>query len=114
MKPRRELIWPAILACLCAAFALRDLASPPQAPQLAFQEWQKPGGGPQSYVPDLHRGTAVELSWLPGVGPGRAQAILEHRASLEVPLTPQRLALLPEIGEVTASKVERWYRRHAP
>jgi len=114
MKPRRELFWPTLLACLLAAFAVRYLANPPQAPQLAFQDWQQPGGGPQSFLPDLNRGTAVELSWLPGVGSGRAQAILEHRASLEVPLTPERLALLPEIGEVTAAKVERWYRRHAP
>ncbi len=114
MKPYRELFWPMLLAGLCAAVAVRDLAHPPQEPQLAFQEWQKPGGGPQSYVPDLNRGTAVELSWLPGVGTGRAQAILEHRASLEVPLTPERLALLPDIGAVTAAQVERWYRMHAP
>lgn len=114
MKPHRVALLPSFLVLLCAFSALRWLVSPPQTRQQSLLSWQEPGGGPQTFVPDLATSGALPLSWLPGVGSGRAEAILRHRAALDVPLLPERLALLPEIGSVTAARVHRWYQVHAP
>ncbi|MGB0954102.1 MAG: hypothetical protein ACPG31_12845 [Planctomycetota bacterium] len=93
---------------LCAAW--RGAALPAA---VRLQGWTEPGGGPQTFVPDLQHDDALRLSWLPGVGPYRAQQIVAQRPFLQVPLLPRRLSLLPGIGETTAEGVAGWYARQA-
>lgn len=71
-------------------------------------DWNR-GGGPSTLVPDLAHDDAQRLGWLPGVGSFRARRIIEQRPFLQVPLTPERLALLPGVGETTAADVAAWY-----
>lgn len=71
--------------------------------------WTDPGGGPETLIPDLAHDDTLRLSWLPGVGSYRARQIVAGRPFLQVPLTPERLALLPGVGETTAKDVATWY-----
>ncbi len=68
-----------------------------------------PAVGPPTLVPDLERADVVELSWLPGLGAARARAVVEARPFLPRPLTPERLALVPGVGEATAAEVAAFY-----
>ena len=68
-----------------------------------------PTVGPPTLVPDLDRADAVELSWLPGLGAARARAVVAERPFLPRPLTPERLALVPGVGEATAAEVAAFY-----
>jgi len=95
-----------LLAALLLLAAIRGV-SLPHAERLPG--WTAPGGGPETLVPDLAHDDALRLSWLPGVGAYRARQIVEHRAFLQLPLTPPRLALLPGVGETTARDVAAWY-----
>jgi len=95
-----------LLAGLLLVGALRG-ASLPSAQR--FPDWTDPGGGPERLIPDLAHDDTLRLSWLPGVGAYRARQIVQQRPFLQVPLTPERLALLPGIGETTAKEVAAWY-----
>jgi len=95
-----------LLAALLLLGALRGLSLPTEE---RFPGWTEAGGGPQTLVPNLTTADALRLSWLPGVGAYRAGQIVRQRPFLQVPLTPERLALLPGIGETTAKDVADWY-----
>lgn len=97
-----------ILAVILIIAAWRALAL--QQPR-GLEHWGKPGAGPETLVPDLARDDRLRLSWLPGVGAYRAQCIVAARPMLQLPLTPERLALIPGVGETTARQVDRWYQR---
>jgi len=60
-------------------------------------------------LPDLARDGVQRLSWLPGVGVGRARGIVEQRPFLARPLEATTLPELPGVGEQTAAAVRRWY-----
>lgn len=60
-------------------------------------------------LPDLARDGVQRLSWLPGVGVGRARGIVEQRPFLPQPLEAATLPALPGVGEQTAAAVRRWY-----
>jgi hypothetical protein len=93
------------LAGLLLIAALRG-ASLPRSQRLPG--WQT-GGGPTTLIPDLAHDDGQRLGWLPVVGSFRARQIIEQRPFLQVPLTPERLALLPGVGETTAAEVAAWY-----
>jgi len=107
----RKAAVPWLWSILLLLFVLRWFLAPPQPPGSGLEAWRVPGAGPPSFFPDLQRSDPLALSWLPGVGPGRAQAIVESRAQLDVPLIPERLALVPGVGKVTAARVSHWYQR---
>lgn len=95
-----------LLAALLLIAALRGVSLPSAE---RYPGWNESGGGPETLIPDLAHDDALRLSWLPGVGAYRAQQIVKQRPFLQVPLTPERLALLPGIGETTAKDVAAWY-----
>ncbi|RMH03838.1 MAG: hypothetical protein D6702_04650 [Planctomycetota bacterium] len=70
-----------------------------------------PVRGAEAVLPDLQHDGWLRLSWLPGLGPERARQVVAARARLSVRLTPERLALLPGVGERTAAEIAAWYRR---
>jgi helix-hairpin-helix protein len=72
-------------------------------------DWSLPTVALPTTVPDLATAGWRELSWLPGIGSGRARSIVAHRSQLGFPLTPSNLHLLPGVGEVTAKKIVDWY-----
>ena len=94
----------AALLVLAAAGAL--LRRPPPPADLL-----DPRSGPPTLAPDLARDGAVRLSWLPGVGPAKARALVAARARMEGPLTAARLAELPGVGERTAADIAAWLAR---
>ena len=78
-----------------------------------LSSWLKPNAGPSTLIPDLQKDDSLRLSWLPGVGSYRANRIVAERPFLQLPLTPERLALVAWVGETTALEVQRWYQRQA-
>ena len=94
-----------LLAAFLFCAAWRGASLPHRKP---FPEWTR-GGGPETLIPDLAHDDALRLSWLPGVGLDRAEKIVRQRQFLQMPLTPQRLALLPGVGPTTADAVSAWY-----
>ena len=101
MRPVSE---RAVLAGLLLAASLATLCfrSPPPAALL------DPAVGPPTVLPDLARDGALRLSWLPGIGAGRAAALVRARPHLDGPLTVERLAELPGIGPRTQAAVQSW------
>lgn len=95
-----------LLAALLLIAALRGFSLPSAE---RYPGWAEAGGGPENLIPNLAHDDALRLSWLPGVGAYRARQIVEQRPFLQMPLTPERLALLPGIGETTAREVAAWY-----
>lgn len=57
---------------------------------------------------DLARDGAERLAWLPGVGVGRARAIVAARPYLPRPVDAAALPGLPGVGVRTAEAVEAW------
>jgi len=99
-----------IVAVVLIVAAARGLSAPPGA---GLDHWQRTEKAPETLVPDLEKDGRLRLSWLPGVGSYRADRIVRERPLLQLPLTPQRLELVPGVGETTAKAVEDWYRRQA-
>jgi hypothetical protein len=97
-----------ILAIILTLAAWRALEL--QQPR-GLQHWTAAGAGPETLLPKLATDDRLRLSWLPGVGPYRAQCIVAERPLLQLALTPERLALIPGVGETTARQVSRWYQR---
>ena len=62
------------------------------------------GVGPDGRI-DLNRASAAELETLPGIGPARAAAILEHRATHGPFEAAGDLRAVPGIGEVTFQRL---------
>jgi competence protein ComEA len=62
------------------------------------------GADPQGRV-DLNRATAQELETLPGIGPARAQAIVEHREAHGPFGEPGDLRAVSGIGEATFQRL---------
>lgn len=88
--------------------ALRTLAARLASPPADLMD---PVTGPDTYLPDLDRDGWIPLSWIPGLGTGRARAVVDARPHLGVPLTPARLRWVPGIGAETAREAEAWYAR---
>ncbi len=96
-----------LVAALLLVSALRTLFAafaPPPA------DLADPIRGAPLRLPDLAHDGWVPLSWLPGIGPKRARAVVRLRAGLGVELTPERLVLIPGIDAGTAQEVRDWYR----
>jgi competence protein ComEA len=65
-----------------------------------------PGGGGRAQGPvDLNRAGAEELETLPGIGPARAQAIVEHREAHGPFAEPGDLRAVSGIGEATFQRL---------
>jgi DNA uptake protein ComE-like DNA-binding protein len=92
-----------MLVVLASARTLLDLRAglPP--------DWSVPTAALPTVVPDLAQAGWRELSWLPGIGAGRARSIVAHRSRLGVTPTPQNVQLLPGVGESTANRIAEWY-----
>jgi competence protein ComEA len=56
-------------------------------------------------VVDLNRATQAELETLPGIGPGKAAAIIEHRESAGSFQVPGDIRAVPGIGEATFQRL---------
>ena len=96
-------------ALLLLAVALRGMAcAPPRSVDLL-----DPLRGPPTVVPDLEHDGVVRLSWLPGIGVGRAREVVRARPFLVGALVPERLAELPGIGVKTQAEVCAWYAAFA-
>jgi|APSaa5957512576_1039674.scaffolds.fasta_scaffold61126_2 hypothetical protein len=67
-------------------------------------------GVPQQSVPDLACGGWRELALLPGVGESQAKEMVRSRAKLGLPLTADRLVLLPGLGPAGVLEVKAWLR----
>ena len=89
-------------ALLLAAAALRAACALPPAADVDLLD---PATGPPTRLPELARDGAAALSWLPGLGPGRARAVVAARPLLAAPLDAARMAELPGVGPVTATAV---------
>ena len=89
-------------AVLLALAALLALLAGDAAPPVDLLDSRQ---GPPTRLPDLARDGAAALSWLPGVGAGRARALVRERPRAEGGLTPARLQTLPGVGAVTAEAV---------
>jgi hypothetical protein len=109
IRRRHELLLAVIL--VVAAWRALSLSQPQ-----GLETWTEPDAGPPTLIPDLATDDSLRLSWLPGVGAYRAERIVAERPLLELPLTPERLELVPGVGRRTARDVHRWYRsrRHVP
>jgi hypothetical protein len=89
-------------ALLLAAAALRAVFAGTPVPQADLLD---PRTGPPTRLPDLARDGAAPLSWLPGLGVGRAHAVIAARPFVPGRLDAERLAEVPGVGEDTASAV---------
>lgn len=99
-----------LLAALLLLAAVRTLAlrsAPPPADLL------DPQSGPPTVLPDLAHDDWVRLTWLPEVGEEKARAIVAARPRLRVPLTLERLHLVPGCGPTLQARARDWYRRQA-
>ena len=74
----------------------------------ALPQAQDPAGGggvDADGVIDLNLATQEQLESLPGIGPAKATAIVEHRESVGPFQTPGDLRAVPGIGEMTFQRL---------
>ena len=102
---------PSHCRAVCLVLIIAALRTFPWLDRESPADWLDPRTGPPTLLPDLAISGVTELSWLPGMGRGRAAAVVAGRPFLGVPLTPSRLALMDGVGEETARQVEAFYRR---
>ncbi len=96
----------ALTILLCAAAMLRASCAAKDFDGDSFEQLTRD----PPPLPELARDGVQRLSWLPGVGVGRARQIVEQRPYLTRPLQPATLPELQGVGEQTAAAVQRWYR----
>ena len=102
---------PSHCRAVCLVLIIAALRTFPWLDRESPADWLDPRTGPPTLLPDLAISGVTELSWLPGMGRGRAAAVVAGRPFLGVPLTPSRLALMDGVGEETARQVAAFYRR---
>jgi hypothetical protein len=102
---------PSHCRAVCLVLIIAALRTFPWLDRESPADWLDPRTGPPTLLPDLAISGVTELSWLPGMGRGRAAAVVAGRPFLGVPLTPSRLVLMDGVGEETARQVAAFYRR---
>ncbi len=65
---------------------------------------------PLGYAIDLNAADVAALQLLPGVGPGLAEAIVEHRDRLGGFSSVGQLEDVPRVGRLTRQRIEPWVR----
>ena len=64
--------------------------------------WWKAKHNPDTMIVDINRSRVSELSYLPGIGPAKAQVIIDHRPYTTI----DDLKKVPGIGEKTFEKLK--------
>ena len=91
------LVTAAVLCAMAACFARGQLALRPMALLPEPEAWVSPA--PAQEAIDLNTASLEDLDTLPGIGPARAQAIVDWREEHGPFRYPEELIYVPGIGE---------------